>query len=65
MTVIYTRQKADAGWWRTPEGDAVAAVCCCRRQTSDRLSWEPKGADTRSGAPMAAPPEGITEKPVK
>jgi hypothetical protein len=46
IEVIQTGQSADVGRWRTREGDAVAAVCCCRcawltlnRQQTARPEW--------------------------
>ena len=33
MKVIVAGQRVDTGQSQTPEGDAVAAVCCCRRRS--------------------------------
>jgi hypothetical protein len=34
MAVIQAGQSIDSGQSQSPEGDAVAAVCCCRGQDS-------------------------------
>ena len=57
MEVIQARQSVDVERSRTPEDDAVAAVCYCRRQ---RDLYQVAGPEPR---PRLSSPVRIAERP--